>query len=277
MLLIPICIFVFVLIAVVYVFLIMPRVVDRADMDLLSTDYAHRGLHSKTIPENSLAAFSSACNAGYGIELDVQLSKDGKIFVFHDDTLERMCGIKNRIQNMTSAEIKRCSLLGTSEKIPLLAEVLELVDGQVPLLIEVKYADNAIPLSKRLCLILDTYPGAFAIQSFDPTILSFFKKYRPRFARGQLVSKFTLKNTRREAPRKMPFFVRFSLTHMLTNVLSRPDFISIDGRRLGEISYIIVAKIFKAKSFVWTIRKKEQYELCREKELYSIFENIRPD
>ena len=87
--LLPICIFVFVLIAVVYIFLIMPRVVDRADMDLLSTDYAHRGLHSSTVPENSLAAFSAACDAGYGIELDVQMSRDGKIFVFHDDTLER--------------------------------------------------------------------------------------------------------------------------------------------------------------------------------------------
>lgn len=275
--LLPICIFVFVLIAVVYIFLIMPRVVDRADMDLLSTDYAHRGLHSSTVPENSLAAFSAACDAGYGIELDVQMSRDGKIFVFHDDTLERMCGIKKRIQSMTSAEISAYTLAKTAEKIPLITDVLELVDGKVPLLIEIKYADNSISLCKKLSLILDTYPGAFAIQSFDPTILSFFKKYRPRFARGQLVTKFTLKNTKREAPRKMPFFIRFSLTHMLTNVISRPDFISIDGRRLGEISYLITTKLFRAKSFVWTIRKDEQYALCRQKELYSIFENIRPD
>ena len=108
------------------------------------------------------------------------------------------------------------------------------------------------------------------------TILSFFKKYRPRFSRGQLVTKFTSKNTNCDAPRKLPFFARFALTHMLTNLFSRPDFISIDGKRLNSFSYLIVTKIFKAKSFVWTVRTRSQYILCRQKELYSIFENIRP-
>jgi len=275
MLIASIIIFFVVLIAVVYVFLTMPRVVDSADMDLLCTDYAHRGLHSNQVAENSLTAFELAKNAGYGIELDVQMSSDGKIFVFHDDNLKRMCGIDKKLTDTSSDELSSLILANSQEHIPLFTDVLKLVDGRVPLLIEIKHTPNEKELCQQLCVILDTYQGAFAVQSFNPQILSYFKKYRPRFARGQLVTRLGKKQRKEKAAPKNPI-ICFALTHMLTNVLSRPDFISIDGKMLGEPAFLLATKVFRSKAFVWTVRKDEQYSVCRKKQLYAIFEYIHP-
>jgi len=276
MLIASIIIFVIVTLAVIYVFLVMPRVADAADMELQSTDYAHRGLHSKAVPENSLTAFTLARDAGYGIELDVRMSADGKIFVFHDEHLRRMCGINKNLSDMTAAQIRSVYLTGGRERIPLLTEVLDLIEGRVPLLIEIKPSKNQFQLCKRLSLILDTYSGAFAVQSFDPRILEYFKKYRPRFARGQLVTKIVASKDKNDLSTPQNPFVRFALTHMLTNVLSRPDFISVDGKHLGEPAFFLATRIFKCKGFVWTVKNEKQYMLCRQKGLYSIFENIKP-
>lgn len=247
----------------------MPRVADAADMELQSTDYAHRGLHSKAVPENSLSAFTLARDAGYGIELDVRMSADGKIFVFHDEDLRRMCGVNKKLFDMTAAQIRSVYLTGGRERIPLLTEVLDMVEGRVPLLIEIKPSKNQFQLCKRLSLILDTYSGAFAVQSFDPRILEYFKKYRPRFARGQLVSKIS-------PSAEIGRLACFATNHMLTNVLSRPDFISMDGKCLGEPAFLLATRVFKCKGFVWTVKNEKQYMLCREKGFYSIFENIKP-
>ena len=275
MLIASIIIFFVVLVAVVYVFLIMPRVVDSADMDLLCTDYAHRGLHSSSVPENSVPAFELARDAGYGIELDVQMSSDGQIFVFHDDSLKRMCGIDKKLTQASSDELSALFLAGSHERIPLFTDVLKLVDGRVPILIEIKHAPNEIELCKRLCVILDAYQGACAVQSFSPQILEYFKKYRPRFARGQLVTRLGKKQRKEKTAPKNPI-VCFALTHMLTNVLSRPDFISIDGKMLGELAFVLSTKVFGSKAFVWTVRTESQYSVCRKKQLNAIFENIHP-
>ena len=103
--------------AVIYISLIMPRAIDGADMDLLCCDYAHRGLWNEKVPENSLAAFELAVRAGYGIELDIQLTRDGRIVVFHDVTLRRMCGVDRRLCDLTLAELKTLRLLGTNQQI----------------------------------------------------------------------------------------------------------------------------------------------------------------
>lgn len=276
MLVASIIIFAIVIFAVIYVFLTMPRTADSADMELQSTDYAHRGLHSATVPENSLTAFTLARDAGYGIELDVRMSSDGRIFVFHDKNLLRMCGIDKELSDMTYIQIRSLRLKDGIERIPLLTEVLELVEGRVPLLIEVKSAENQFALCKRLCLIMDNYSGAFAIQSFNPQILGYFKKYRPRFARGQLVTKIRSSDSKNDTTVPKNPWVCFALTHMLTNVMSRPDFISIDKHRLGEPAFIIATRVFRCNGFVWTVRTKKQYLICRQKGLHSIFENIRP-
>ena len=261
---------------VIYIFLTLPRVFDSANMDLLATDYAHRGLHNAEIPENSLAAYSNAIDNGYGIEIDVQLSSDGEIFVFHDATVKRMCCVDKKLSEMTADEIKSLRLLNTDEHIPTLAEVLSLVDARVPLLIEIKYYAETIKLCELLAEALDSYCGSFAIQSFDPRILRYFKKYRPRFARGQLVAKAPKKGEKKEVDSQNPI-VTFLLTHLLLNVLSRPDFISIQNNHTRELGFVLATEVFKAKAFVWTVRTNKQYNFFRRQGYLSIFENIKPE
>ena len=266
-----------VMVAAAYAFLILPRVTDAADMELQATDYAHRGLWNKQLPENSLAAFAFAKSKGYGIELDVQLSRDGKVVVFHDESLERMCGIEGKVSDFTAEELKSFSLLGTEHKIPLLSEVLELIGGRVSILIEIK-GGNGKNYNKELCLtlaeILDGYGGAFSVQAFNPFVLAWFRKFRPRFARGQLVTNG--KNYEKELEGKHPKIIAFALSHMLTNVISRPDFISIEGTFMSSPELFILTRIFKTKGFVWTARNPKAYQRIRDKGMFAIFEIIRP-
>ena len=276
MLIFTVVLLVLVILAVSYIFMVMPRVTDGADMDLQCADYAHRGLHGGTLPENSLPAFVAARDLGYGIELDLRMSADGEIFVFHDDSLLRMCGVKKSISAMKAAEVRSLFLSGTANRIPTLKEVLSLIDGQVPLLIEIKPDVNTPALCKRLCLIMDGYSGAFAVESCDPAVLIFFRKYRPRYARGQLVAKFTPKDAAKDARIPKNRFKLFALTHLFTNVATRPDFIAIDGRLMREPAFLLSTRLFKRIGFVWTVRTKWQYELCRKQGLYAIFENIEP-
>ena len=100
--------------------------------------YAHRGLHNQDAPENTLAAFIAAVDAGYGMELDVQLTADGKLVVFHDNTLERLCGVAQDIRDTEWEALKEYRILGSDQGIPLFTDVLKTVDGRTPLLIEVK-------------------------------------------------------------------------------------------------------------------------------------------
>ncbi|MBQ9112208.1 MAG: glycerophosphodiester phosphodiesterase [Clostridia bacterium] len=257
--------------AVTYIFLMMPRVTDRADMDLLTTDYAHRGLWDTANPENSLAAFALAVKHGYGIELDVRLSSDGEIMVFHDATLKRMCGIDKKLGDLSCAELKTCRLLDSGMTVPTLDEVLALVDGKVPLLIEIKGEGKEEALCRKVAERMDTYSGAFAVQSFSPLALSWFKSYRPRFARGQLVSKMKKSNSS-----KHNFLVRFMLSNLLLNILSRPDFISVGGGHMKNPSFRLCASVFGCRGFVWTVRSEDQYKLCHRLGLFAIFEKIRP-
>ena len=263
--------------AVVYAFLIMPRITDAADMELQSTDYAHRGLWNRTIPENSLPAFKNAAIRSYGIELDLQLSRDGKVFVFHDDTLMRMCGVEGRISDYTEKELKQLSLAGTGCAIPLLSEVFELIDGRVPLLIEIK-GEGRKGEYQELCRataeLLDNYNGAFAVQSFNPLILAWFKGFRPRFARGQIVTEYSV--YRKNAKSKKDILIAFALSHMLTNIISRPDFISVEGTHMRSPEVFLITKLFRAKGFVWTVRNQGAYKMTKSRDLFAIFEIIRP-
>ena len=263
-------VFIVAILALIYVFLISPRFSDGADMEMLSCNYAHRGLWTKNIPENSLSAFELAARRGVGIELDIQLSADGRVMVFHDDSLLRMCGIDKRVSDLSFSELRQLRLSGTKEVIPTLAEVLRLVDGRVPLLIEVK---GELP-DKRLCLsasnMLDRYRGAFCVESFSPMILAWFKRYRPSYARGQLVTGLIEKNKRRK------YIISFLLTNMLTNFLSRPDFIAINSKKKRNISFLICTKAFHAQGFIWTVSDPHEHIAARKSGYFTIFEQFLP-
>ena len=257
-------------IVLIYLFLISPRVSAPADMELLRGTYAHRGLWNERCPENSLSAFGRAIASGYGIEIDIQLSKDNRIVVFHDDDLKRMCGIDKKVSDLTLAELKSLRLRGTSETIPTLSEVLRFIGGRVPLLVEIKGERADERLCRGASLLLDRYNGAFCVQSFSPLIIRWFKKYRPSYARGQLVTKIT------SHTRKGSRTVNFLLSHMLTNFLSRPDFISINGHMRKKLGFLICTKILHAEGFAWTIRNQNEFDVCKKAGLTVIFEKFIP-
>ncbi len=239
-------------------------------MELLRCDYAHRGLWSKDAPENSLKAFELAVRSGFGIELDVQLTRDKRVVVFHDYTLERMCGVKARVCDLTLAELKTLRLKGSDETVPTLVETLRVVDGKVPLLIELKGESRDTSLCPRVARILDNYTGAFCIESFNPALLSWFKSYRPRYARGQLVT--NLVKSKKEGSK----LLNFALTHLLLNFLSRPDFVAVDKAHQKNIGFKICAAIFRADAFVWTVREPKEFIDAHRSGKYTIFEKIRP-
>lgn len=267
MLFLYIGVFALVTVAVIYVFLVMPRWSDAADMDLQSTDYALDGLFGEGVPRSSTTAFTAAKKEGYGIALTVQMTSDGMLVAFPDTDLKRL-GIPNRICNMTWDAISTVRMGKDGEHIPTLASVLELVDGHVPLMIEIKPSKNTELLCQCLAELLDGYGGAFALRSAEPHVLSFFKKYRPRFARGQIIYA--------RYPKGVGAFRCFAMKHMLTNAISRPDFFTVDYALVKEPAFVMATRLFRSKGFVRGVRNSKQYLACRRRSLYAIFENIRP-
>ena len=171
------------------VFILAPGRADRRQKEpFRNRNFAHRGLHSRdrSVPENSLKAFELAAEAGYGIELDVQLSKDGQVVVFHDDTLNRVCGIDARVDELNYAELRDLSLLDTEEKIPLFSDVLAVIRGRGPLIVELKNGRNNKELCEKTCEMLRKYNGEVCIESFNPMIVAWFRFHAKEFLRGLL-------------------------------------------------------------------------------------------
>ena len=253
--------------------LISPRLIGRHDMRHLQGDYAHRGLHDGEIPENSLPAFSRAAEKGFGIELDVQLSADGVIMVFHDDTLIRMTGVQGKLCEYSREQLQQMRLGESDEVIPTLDEVLETVGGRIPLLIELKgeSARGAAALCEALCERMDRYDGAYCVESFNPVILSWFCKHRPDIVRGQLVT-----NTLRERPNGNPF-LNFLLTHLMLNVISRPDFVAYNEKYAREWALWLNTHLLGAVPFVWTVRDRDLWKTAHNQRINTIFEGFLPD
>ena len=157
--------------------------------------FAHRGLynHEAGIPENSLAAFRRAKEQDFAVELDVRLTKDGQVVVFHDNTLERLCGQKQAVSEIDYDMLSTLPLEHTDERIPLLSQALEALDG-VPVLCELKIDNNyrnMDELCRKTDAILKQYRGPYCIESFSPFALRWFMKNRPEVIRGQLSEAFT--------------------------------------------------------------------------------------
>ncbi len=250
-----------VVIFLLWLFLFAPRKKRSATDAFLAIKFAHRGLHDKTKAENSLSAFRSAIEHGYSIELDVRLSKDGIPVVFHDATLERLCGKSLCVSDCTAEELATFSLNGTPDTIPTLADVLKEVNGKARLLIEIKDDKEKILLAEKTAEVLKSYPFPYAIQSFEPRILAYFKKYHPATLRGQLSTKFTHNKIYRK--------FRYVLAqNLLVNFIGRPDFIAYNFRDRDVFSLRLMQKLFKGRTIVWTIHSLEEEMAC------SAFESI---
>lgn len=239
--------------------------------------YAHRGLHDGKIPENSLTAFAKAVDAGYGIELDVRLTKDGKLVVFHDDNTLRMTGIKAKAKNLTLKQIKEFYLKGTKERIPELKEVLELVAGKVPILFELKSHGLAGALEPALYEAIKDYDGKYAVQSFSPFSMWWFRVHAPHILRGQLACDI------RFCSEGMSFFKRNFLKLILmevklleTNFICKPNFISYEYHKIGNK---VIEKLRKRGAVVlaWTIRDEQTLTDMQPYFDGFIFERLRPE
>lgn len=211
-------------------------------------NYAHRGLHSedKSVPENSLPAFDKAASAGYGIELDVQLSKDGQVVVFHDDDLNRVCGDTRRVDEVDYAELKEMKLCQTEETIPLFSTVLEAVKGRSPLIVELKTGRRNDELCRKTCETLAGYEGNYCIESFDPRIVAWFRKNAPEILRGQLAAPACEYKNKKPLP--------FLLSHVLLNIIARPQFIAykIGPRPLS----VRLSELMGAMKVGWTSKDR---------------------
>lgn len=244
------------ILAAVYLFMIAPRMIGKPDVSALrGVHYAHRGLHDNKsdAPENSMKAFQKAVDAGYGIELDVQLSKDQIPVVFHDETLNRMCGVDGKVWQYTLKELQKMKLTDSDETIPTFEAVLKTVGGKVPLIVEYKLDVPSTKVCEIADPMLEKYQGTYCIESFHPFAVRWYKLHRPEVIRGQLSEDFM----RIEKYKGKPLY--WFLSNLMLNVLGRPDFIAYNHKDYKNISRRLCTKL-GALPVAYTIKSQEQYE-----------------
>lgn len=216
---------------------------------LVEVPIAHRGYHSKNIPENSLTAFSKAIEKGYAIELDVQLLSDGTVVVFHDESLARMTGNDGYLKYLRKEDLKALYLKDSKEHIPTFEEVLKLVDGKTPLVIEIKNKHKIGNLEQAVIDMLKNYNGEYAVVSFNPFSLGYFKQHAPQIVRGQTSG--SLKNS------GLSWLKRTWLKRLKFNAkVSQPHFISYEA---SELPNRFVKKYKNLPLLAWTVKSKEEY------------------
>ena len=202
---------------------------------------AHRGLHNnKNIPENSMLAFKKAIEKQYAIEFDIEITKDNKLVIHHDDNLIRMTGINKAVENLKLEEIKKIKLLNTEEKIPTFKEVLDLVNGKVLLDIEIKSTKKIKEVVTLVLKELENYHGKVLLKSFDPLIVKELKKTTDKYQIGLLVMK-------KSASTKLNLLVKTGLIYKCPF-----DFLAVDKRMLTKEYYD--KYIVKYPIYVWTFK-----------------------
>lgn len=229
--------------------------------NLLRKPFAHRGVHNE-YPENSIPAFEKAIEMRLGIELDIHLTKDNQIVVFHDDNLIRMTGKNEYIKYLAYSEIENLTLNNTEYKIPLLTQVLNLVDGKVPILLEIKTNNNMSKLLPLLKQILDNYKGDVFIQSFSPFVLRKCYKLMPNILRGQL-SSFFLKE-------RLKLYKKLPIKKLILNKFSHVDFVSYNLDNLPN-KYVDKTSV---PILAWTVKTEEDYKKAKQNANNMIVDNI---
>lgn len=232
----------------------MPKIFNRKNLETKACKYfAHRGLHNNLdVPENSSLAFSLALDGNYGIELDIHLTKDNIPVVFHDNSLLRMCGTNLEIEDLTLDELSNYTLLNTNEHIPTLEEVLELVDGRTPLIIELKIKRTKLSLCSYVQELLNDYKGLYYIESFNPLALLFYRINYPNVIRGQLSSAFLQEDNDNS------IIWNFLLQNLLFNFITKPDFIAFNHKNPKLLSLRLCRTLYKTPLLAWTIESSSE-------------------
>ncbi len=225
---------------------------------------AHRGLHGNGVAENSLNSFELAIKHGYAIELDIQFLDNGEPIVFHDDNFIRMTGENCTIAHLNPRFLKYLTY-PDGQKILTLSEVLKVVEGKVPLLIEIKndsFSKNGL---NHLIKLLTSYRGKFSIQSFNPKIISLIKAKAPHFSVGQLTTKWE--------QTELSWWKKKILRHV--EFYNDVDFLAVDQLKLGQKERFI-SKTKKIPLLCWTIRSPQEYQKMKNICDGFIFEGFLP-
>ncbi len=252
-----------------FLFLIAPRLFRRDMRAFLGRPYAHRGLWDPTHPENSLSAFQQAVKAGFGIELDVQATKDGVLIVFHDETLKRVFGRPEALRDLTYPQLQSLCFPDSQESIPRFQDVLSSVDGQVPMIIEIKTGKRIFSLCRDVADMLSAYTGPYLIESFDPRVLLWYRLHHPSVLRGQLSYGLC-----RGTPYRRCLSNRL-FTSLIGNVLARPDFLAYDIRTERSLP-LRLQRLFRPWLVAWTVTDPAQLADTRIPWNMYIFEGYRP-
>lgn len=225
--------------------------------DLGKHHYAHRGLynHGTNIPENSMMAFRKSKHLGYGCELDVQCTKDGKLVVFHDDNCLRMTGFDGIVENMNYSELSQLRLNNTDERIPLFKDVLDL--DLKELVIEIKTTQLRRKVVSAVLKELKSYRGKYSICSFDPLILLELKQQAPMVYRGLIIEKSNHKS----------LLKRFVLNYALLNGFIRPDYISINYKEINSVYRLF--RLLGGRTLIWTVK-----DISVEHDLHGLFDGV---
>lgn len=258
-----------------YMLAIMPRMLFKPDRKpFLNVLYAHRGLHDNNTaaPENSLPAFRKAVEEGYGIELDVQLTKDRVPVVFHDFTLDRVCGVSGRVDEYTYEELQKFPLCTSEEKIPTFDEVLKVIDGKVPLIVELKMEGRNLEVCPAADEILRKYRGVYCIESFNPLGLLWYRNHNRKVMRGQLSDAF-----RKNLGEEYRSLLYVALEYLWFNFLTKPDFIAYDHKFYKNRSRCICRYVYGCLSVAWTVKSREELKERKEDFDLFIFDSFTPE
>ncbi|MCR4903727.1 MAG: glycerophosphodiester phosphodiesterase [Butyrivibrio sp.] len=293
MLFLKVLVVILVILIVLYFFAIQPRIIKKPSRkEHIGVLYAHRGLfdNNSDAPENSMLAFQKAVNAGYGIELDIQLSKDGIPVIFHDFTLARVArypkgeepedavrnedgslGVKGKVEDYTFEELQRFHLFNSEEKIPTFESFLKMVDGKVPLIVELKIEKFDLSLCPKADALLREYKGVYCIESFNPLGIRWYKQNHNEIMRGQLSDWFF-----RDDPNLYRGLLYFMLTNLFFNFYTRPDFVAYNHKFFMNPSRCICHVFYRNLAAAWTIKSQEELEKARKHFDIYIFDSFIP-
>ncbi len=264
-----------IILCILYTLSVWPENSRKSRMLAFSKQYiAHRGLFDNAgdAPENSMLAFRRAVDQGYGIETDVQMSSDGRLVLVHDFNLKRVTGADLEVKNCSYREMKNHFLFGSEQRVPLFSDFLSLVQGRVPLIIEIKCENKADcdDLCREVAYALDLYEGTACIESFNPWCVRWFRKNHPAMLRGQLSG-----NYRREHWAGGMF--DFVLTACMFNFLTRPDFIAYNLNNADTFPFRFLRNVCRACTVAWTVRSEDDLEKAKKNFDVFIFEGFEPE
>ena len=247
----------------------------RLTLDWLKRPIAHRGLHDekKHVVENSASAIEAAIAKGYAVEVDLQCAAHGAPIVFHDRTLDRLTNESGAVAAREAAALSEIPLRDSNDRILSLEGLLRLVDGRVPLLIEVKSTwSDTHHYEQNIAEALAPYTGQVAVMSFDPECVAAFRRAAPSLPRGLIAERFDDEHYWSD----LSAWQRFARRHLLTAAIARPHFIAYDIRALPALAPGIARDVFRLPLLTWTVRSEADKANAQLFANAMIFEGIEP-